>query len=269
LAEREIELKQAEAQYRALVEQITAVIYTANVEKDHSQVVLSYISPQITRLTEYTVAECLAETDLLAWACAEDRPRIQAEMTRLFAAQQSSWALEYRILAKNKQFVWVRNEANLLCNAMGQPNLIQGTLTDITERKQAQKVIEIQAAALRDLSTPIMQISDNAILLPMIGAIDSHRAKQMMELALSEIEKRHAKVILIDITGVSVVDSQVANAIIQTTQAIKLLGACAVLTGIRSEVAQSIVALGIDLSSIVVHSTLQNGIAYALKQQKK
>jgi len=269
LAAREIELKQAEAQYRALVEQIPAVIYTANLEKETSQVVISYISPQVTSLTGHTVAECLAETDLLAWVCAEDRPRIQAEMTRLFSAQRGSWALEYRILAKDQQFVWVRNEANLLCTATGQPNLVQGTLTDITERKQAQRVIELQAAALRDLSTPIMQISDNAILLPMIGAIDSHRAKQMMELALSEIEKRRIKVIIIDITGVSVVDSQVANALIQTTQAIKLLGACAVLTGIRSEVAQSIIALGIDLNSIVVHSTLQNGIAYALKQQKK
>jgi len=270
LAEREIELKQAETQYRALVEQVPTVIYTAMLEKGSSSFTLAYISPQVTTLTGYTVAECLVETNIFAeWVHPEDRPYVLAEMTRLFSVQRGSWALEYRLITKHKQLVWINNEANLLYTEAGQPNLIQGTLTDITERKQAQHVIELQAAALRDLSTPIMQISDNAILLPMIGAIDSHRAKQTMELALSEIEKRRVKVIIIDITGVSVVDSQVANALIQTTQAIKLLGACAVLTGIRSEVAQSIVALGIDLNSIVVHSTLQNGIAYALKHQKQ
>jgi len=88
-----------------------------------------------------------------------------------------------------------------------------------------------------------------------------------MDGLLRGIEAYRAKVVILDITGVPVVDTQVANALIRTAQSIRLLGARVLLTGIRPEVAQALVGLGIDLSDIVTYSTLQNGIEAALKQK--
>lgn len=148
---------------------------------------------------------------------------------------------------------------------------------DITERRQAEQalrqnilqeeIIRAQASALEELSTPFIPISDHAMVMPLIGALDSRRAQQVMDTLLHGIAANHAQIAIVDITGVAVVDSQVANALIQAAQAVRLLGAQVILTGIRPEVAQTLVGLGIDLSGIITRSSLQSGIAYALKRQ--
>jgi rsbT co-antagonist protein RsbR len=97
----------------------------------------------------------------------------------------------------------------------------------------------------------------------LIGAIDSDRARQVLEALLSGIERSQARVAILDITGVPLVDTQVAKSLIVAAQAVRLLGARIVLTGIRPEVAQTLVGLGVDLGDIVTHSTLQSGISYA------
>jgi rsbT co-antagonist protein RsbR len=143
---------------------------------------------------------------------------------------------------------------------------------DITERRQIEEerqrlqeeLIQAQAAALEELSTPLIPISDKTLVMPLVGRIDSRRAARVLEALLNGITLQHADLAIIDITGVSVVDTQVANAIIQTARAVKLVGAQVVLTGIRPEVAQTLVSLGVDLGDIVTRSTLQSGIAYSL-----
>ncbi len=136
-------------------------------------------------------------------------------------------------------------------------------------QRQSQEIIEAQRQALRELSTPIVPISDETIALPLIGSIDTARAQQIMEALLTAISHYQAEVVIIDITGVPVVDTGIANHLLQTTQAARLLGARVVLTGIAPEVAQTIVSLGVDLSSIVTRSNLQSGIEYALGLVRK
>jgi rsbT co-antagonist protein RsbR len=102
--------------------------------------------------------------------------------------------------------------------------------------------------------------------MPLIGSVDSRRAQQVIETLLEGIAGSSARVAILDITGVPVVDTQVANALIRAAQAVKLLGAQVVLTGIRPEVAQTPVGLGTDLSGVVTRSSLQSGIAYATSQ---
>jgi anti-anti-sigma regulatory factor len=146
-------------------------------------------------------------------------------------------------------------------------------MVDVTQRKrseallrqqiQLEETIQAQNAVLAELSTPLIPISDEVMVMPLIGAVDSQRAQQVLESLLQGIASSGARVAILDITGVPVVDTQVANALIRAAQAVKLLGAHVVLTGIRPEVAQTLVGLGADLGGIVTRSSLQSGIAYA------
>ncbi|MEN9935425.1 MAG: hypothetical protein RLZZ387_2004 [Chloroflexota bacterium] len=129
------------------------------------------------------------------------------------------------------------------------------------------EVILAQQAALQELSTPLLAISDSAVVMPIVGAIDSTRAQQIIETLLEGVSGQRASVAIIDITGVAVVDTQVANALLRAAQAVKLLGAKVVLTGIRPEIAQTLVGLGVDLGGLITRSTLQAGIALAMSQR--
>jgi PAS domain S-box-containing protein len=133
------------------------------------------------------------------------------------------------------------------------------------ERAEQEEIIRHQQATLAELSTPLLAISESTVVMPLVGAVDSRRVQQMMDALLSGVADSRASIVILDITGVSVVDTQVANAFIRASQAVRLLGAQVVLTGIRPEVAQTLVGLGVDLSTIITRSTLRDGITYALQ----
>jgi rsbT co-antagonist protein RsbR len=151
---------------------------------------------------------------------------------------------------------------------------IWSSVEDITESKRTEEamrrsllqeeIIKAQEAALAELSTPLIPFSDQVVVMPLVGAMDSRRAQQVMDTILHGVAESRAQVVILDITGVALVDTRVANALIQVAQAVKLLGAQAVLTGIRPEVAQALVGLGVDLGGIVTRSSLQSGIAFAI-----
>lgn len=133
------------------------------------------------------------------------------------------------------------------------------------ERQRQEEIITLQQATLAELSTPLLAISDTAVVMPLVGAIDSQRIGRIMETLLTGVSESRASIVILDITGVALVDTQVANAFIHASQAVALLGAKVVLTGIRPEVAQTLVGLGVDLSNIITRSTLRDGINYALR----
>lgn len=163
-------------------------------------------------------------------------------------------------------------QATLIEDMLESVYLLPTVLRDVVERGEAlarsrEEVITAQKAALRELSTPLIPISDTVMIMPLIGTIDTARAQQVIETLLEGVSTSRARTAIIDITGVLLVDTQVANALIQAAQAVKLLGAQVVLTGIRPEVSQTLVGLGVDLRGIVTKSTLQSGIAYATGQR--
>ena len=129
-----------------------------------------------------------------------------------------------------------------------------------------EEVIRIQEATLAELSTPLLVIADQIVLMPLIGAIDSHRAHRAMEELLQGIAVNHTRVVILDISGVPVVDTQVAGVLIRTAQAVRLLGAQIIVTGISPDIAQTLVSMGITLGDIVTQAQLQSGVAYAFKQ---
>jgi rsbT co-antagonist protein RsbR len=118
--------------------------------------------------------------------------------------------------------------------------------------------------AIRELSTPVIRVYDRILLLPLIGAVDSHRAQQIMESVLVNVVEAQARCIIIDIAGVPVVDTRVADNLLKTTAAVRLLGAETVLTGITAQVARTMVQLGVDVSSMHTVSRLSDGIELAL-----
>jgi rsbT co-antagonist protein RsbR len=119
-------------------------------------------------------------------------------------------------------------------------------------------------AAIRELSTPVIRVYDRVLLLPLVGAVDSHRAQQIMESVLTNVVEAQARCIIIDIAGVPVVDTRVADHLLKTAAAVRLLGAEVVLTGITAQVARTMVQLGLDVSSMHTVSRLSDGIELAL-----
>jgi rsbT co-antagonist protein RsbR len=130
-----------------------------------------------------------------------------------------------------------------------------------------ERLIREQEARIRELSTPIMPLYNGILALPLVGAIDGYRAGQVMETLLSGISEQQADVVIIDITGVPVVDTNVANYLLLAARAARLLGAQIILVGISAEVAQTIIQLGSDLSTITTRANLQSGVEAALALQ--
>jgi rsbT co-antagonist protein RsbR len=137
-----------------------------------------------------------------------------------------------------------------------------GIIVDVLIEER-ERIIRAQQQAIRELSTPVLQLRDGLLILPIIGVLDSQRAKQLTDSLLHSIRSNRAKVVVMDITGVVAVDSKVANHLIQTVAAARLMGATVIVTGLSAEVAQALVALGVDLSKVNTMGDLQGGLEEA------
>jgi rsbT co-antagonist protein RsbR len=129
--------------------------------------------------------------------------------------------------------------------------------------EERERVIREQQEAIRELSTPVLQVRDRLLILPIIGVLDSQRARQLTEQLLSAIQANRAKVVVIDITGVATIDLTVANHLVQTVEAARLMGASAIITGLSSRIAQTLVDLGVDLGMMKTVGDLQGGLEEA------
>jgi rsbT co-antagonist protein RsbR len=132
-----------------------------------------------------------------------------------------------------------------------------------------ERTVSLQKIALQELSAPLIPVFEKITVMPLVGTIDTERAKLIMENLLSGVVKHRSEVVLIDITGVPVVDTMVAHHIIQAADAVRLVGANCMLVGIRPEIAQTIVNLGISLNQLITTSTLRIGIEKALEMTNR
>lgn len=165
----------------------------------------------------------------------------------------------------------------MLNDAQGAPQAVAGIIRDLSEQRRAEEeratlqeqVIDAQRAALREVSTPLIPLAEDVVVMPLVGAIDSARAQQIMEVLLEGIAQHQADTVLLDISGVRVVDTQVADALLRSARAVQLLGAQIILTGISADVAQTIVHLGADMGRIMTRANLQDGLRYALEERAR
>jgi rsbT co-antagonist protein RsbR len=140
-----------------------------------------------------------------------------------------------------------------------------GVVTFETYIKGREEVILRQTDEITEISTPVIRVWDGILALPIIGTLDSARTQVVMENLLQEIVESGSSIAILDISGVPAVDSLVAQHLIKTVSATRLMGAECIISGIRPEIAQTVVHLGIDLSSIITKATLASALAYAFK----
>jgi len=144
-----------------------------------------------------------------------------------------------------------------------------GTIArNISHSKALEAELRLQtdrlAAALQAMSTPFIPITKEIVVMPLIGQMDPERAEQVMEAALNGVQSSGAQVVILDVTGLAMLDTHVAAALVKAAQALRLLGTRTILTGIQPAVAQTLVGAGLDLSGLVTHSTLQSAVSAAL-----
>lgn len=164
----------------------------------------------------------------------------------LFEKYQSDFDLLNRVLDAYEP------AANRIANTVG--------VSFVQERE---RIIRQQQEAIRELSTPVLQVRERLLILPIIGVLDGQRARQLTEQLLRAIRSNRAKVVVIDITGVPEIDSTVANHLVQTVEASGLMGASVIITGLSSEIALTLVTIGVDLSKMNAVGDLQGGIEEA------
>jgi anti-anti-sigma factor len=188
--------------------------------------------------------------------------------------ERRPFSMEYRLRRADGAYRWILDQ--------GVPDWLPdgtfagfiGSCIDITEHREAAallrerleqaELIEAQQEALRALGMPLIPLAEHVVAIPIVGAIDERRAQQVIETLLDGVAKNQAETAIIDITGVPVIDTLAANALVQVARAVGLLGARVILTGIRPEVAQTLIGLGVDMSAITTRGTLRAGIELAL-----
>ena len=173
---------------------------------------------------------------------------------------------EYRRVGKNGREVYIQATYNPIFDLNNKPFKVLKIASDVTEKKRRENESAKQAALIMDMSTPVMHLWDNILLLPIIGLVDSKRVQTIMEAALQNILDYQAKFFILDIQGVPAIDSAVANYLIKVTQATKLMGCRCIVTGISPQISQALVNLGIDLGDILTQSNLKDGVSMSLKE---
>jgi PAS domain S-box-containing protein len=241
----------------------------ASIEFDN-QALIRYWNPSAERIFGWSAAEALGKNIFMLLVPNVAQVQVQAVIDALLAGQITH--SRNPNIRKDSEVITCQWYNALLHDRNGVVTGVLSQVEDVSAQEQAEQerlalkesVIRGQQAALREISTPLIPVAAGVVVMPLVGTIDSNRAQQILETLLEGISERQAYQAILDITGVRVVDTQVAQALVRTAQAAGLLGAQVILTGIGAEVAQTLVSLGADLRGITTYSTLQAGIAAVL-----
>jgi PAS domain S-box-containing protein len=165
---------------------------------------------------------------------------------------------------KDGQLIDVSLTVSPIRDASGKIIGASTTAREITEQKRLREALTVRAKEILDVSTPVLQVWEGVVVAPFIGTLDTQRAQQFMERLLDKIVATNSSVALLDVTGVPAIDTRTAQHLIETITSVRLLGAQAVLTGVRPAIAQTLAHLGINLADVVTRSSLAAGLRVAL-----
>ncbi len=266
-AERIEELEASEEKYRAIFGAARDGFFIVNMEGDYIDV-----NPAAGEMVGYTRDELLTMNtmDLVP----PEYPR------RPLADRQATWRrggrMEIPLMSKTGGRVPVdmtfgviqyhgREAVLSVCRDISERQRMEEQLkANQAELEEKVRMLETQQAAIRELSTPVIQVWEGILVLPLVGAVDSARVRQIMESLLARIVETQSEIVILDITGVPMVDTAVANHLIKTVQAARMLGARSIVTGLSPKVAQTVVELGVELTGITTCANLRAGLEMAL-----
>jgi PAS domain S-box-containing protein len=272
LARETLERTQAEKTLRQSEKRLQRLVETANVvpwEADRGTGHFTYVGPQVVRMLGYPQEAWFSAGFMDEHVHPDDRQSTK----RQFASPSPDNDFDFRMIAADGRTVWLHNVVSTY--GLDGSDLLGGFLFDVTERKQAEAIlqekldiIEEQQVAIRTLSTPIIQVWEGVLTVPVLGVLDEQRVEQMMSVVLDAVATSGAEYAIIDLTGVDIIDTRTADHIMKIVRAIQLLGARAIVVGIRSEVAQAIVGLGVDLSAITTLANLRDALLRCMRDQQ-
>ena len=255
-------LSRSEEKYRDIIENIQGVFYRCDMNGN-----LAMASPSGARLLGYDSVEEILGANIAAtfYAVSEERD----SFLKILEEKGSVNNYEVTLKKRDGTLVPTLTSSHLYFDEDGDPLGVEGILSDITERKELERELQQAFDKLKasyvELSTPVIQVWDNVLMLPIIGVLDSERINRLMETMLAKIVKTHSRVVIIDVTGVRSVDTNVASHLIDVMKAAKLLGTTCIITGIKPEAAHTLVGLGVDMSEITTKRSMQEGLKYALQ----
>lgn len=264
----ELDPQQSYALLQAILDNSSAVIFVKETDGRYIT-----INQRYEALFHVTRAQIRGKTDY------DYFPQVVADQNRkhdlLVIETGSAHQVEEHVPNDNEMRIYVVAKFPIYDSA-GKVRAVCGIATDITDQRRAEEeraalqaqIIEGHRASLRELSTPLIPVAEGVLVMPIVGTVDSMRAAQIMDTLLEGITSNGARMAILDLTGVKVVDTQVANALMQAAQAAKLLGTEVVLTGIGPHVGMALIGLGLDFANLKTLSTLRAGVSYALRRAR-
>jgi PAS domain S-box-containing protein len=269
------ELRRAEAAARererflsTLLANLPGMVYRCANDPKWTMAFVSGCEP----LTGYPVEDMLDNrrvyfTDLMH---PDDAGRVWDEVQAALA-KRGPYILKFRIRTAAGEEKWVREQGRGVYSAEGELLALEGFIIDITERVRAEealleqlRLVEAQAAEIRDLSLPILEVGDDVLALPIIGTVDEVRAARILEGLLEAVVRTQSSHVILDLTAVRAIDENVAEHLVRILRAVSLLGARGVLAGITPTVARTMVALSVDMSQIPTLPDLRDALAFCL-----
>jgi rsbT co-antagonist protein RsbR len=266
-AERLAAAELAERHRDYLVQMTPGLVWFGPVSPDLSSYRAIYISEYLFRVTGYTPTQWLETPGF--WRSIihpADRERILQEAPA--AMKEGRPIGPYRIHASDGRILWIQSQLAIERDAAGVPIRMYGLTLDMTsfqraqeERMALQQELADQAQRLLELSTPLIPVSEDVLVMPVIGTLDPARARYALETLLNGVTALRVRYVLVDLTGVSIVDAASASALLKMISAVRFLGSRVILTGMRAEIARAIIELQSELTEVMTRPSLRDAIA--------
>jgi rsbT co-antagonist protein RsbR len=257
------ERREQEAALRSVQEMVDGIAEFQVIRLDRTGVV-QFWNPGSVKLTGYPAGEVIGR-HVSMFYMEEDARAGLAEREIANAARDGSMEVEGWRLRKDGTRFWANVVLSPIRDEQGELTGFVKVARDLTERREQEQLVQRQRDEILELSTPVIQVWDKVLILPLIGTLDSLRAARLTENLLERIAMDQAEVVILDVSGVPTIDSGVARHLLKTVQAARLMGTASILSGVRPDTAQSMVHLGVELGSLRSRTSLKDALQLALR----
>lgn len=257
------ERRRQELALRSVEEMMASITDYEVIRLDAEGLVQSW-NPGAERLRQYSADEVLGKPVSMFYAEDEVRRGVP-EREMASAVRDGRFEGEGWRLRRDGSRFWANDVLSPIRSDRGEVIGFVKVARDQSERREAEQLVSRQRDEILELSTPVIQVWDDVLVLPVIGTLDSARAARLTENLLERIARDQAEVVILDVSGVPAVDTEVAQHLMKTVEAARLMGSISVLSGVRPETAQAIVHLGIELGSLRCRSNLKDALQLALR----